>query len=196
MRAIEELLPHFCRKIVGASSSASLLFIHYQCLEILQPCGQTIHHLHRLQYSMKSSLIQHSERAKSVLQQTCARALFKAHSGALIIYWWHQGVLGFDPKEGKESDECDFSGSEGISVWWWLDWFGRQSSVQNAFMGFSQMGGNSDLLLSLDVFIRWLFYCSIGVPRVFTFFDHHFQTLSLALYQLRACRHNYQELPK
>ena len=74
-----------------------------------------------------------------MLKWTCAGALFKVHSRAPIIYWWHQGVLGFAPKEGKESDECDFSGSAGISVWWWLDWFGRRPSVQNAFMGFSQM---------------------------------------------------------
>ena len=89
--------------------------------------------------------------------RVCKCYIFKAHPDAPIIYWRDQGGLGSDRKEGKESDECEFSGSDRISVWWWLDWSGRRSA-QNAFMGFSQMGGNSDLLLRQDVFIHQLLF--------------------------------------
>ena len=46
------------------------------------------------------------------------------------IKWWPWLL----PKGGKRND---FSGSDGISVWCWLDWF---PSPTNAVMGFSQMG--------------------------------------------------------
>ena len=55
-------------------------------------------------------------------------------STPVSIYWRHQWCPWLLPKGGKRND---FSGSDGISVWCWLDWF---PSPTNAVMGFSQMG--------------------------------------------------------